>query len=133
MKAHAMFLRTACKLPDGLKLNEKHFSESWMSVDDTAAALDVKVRSMGWQFLWLRETYARFGIGRTEASAIAKATHLGLNHVKHKFNAAELGEVKITRCPWFRVAKVTVITRQIQQEVLLSLIDEITIKQLSAR
>lgn len=60
MKPNVMFLRTACFLPDGLDLTQKRFSEAWMSVEETtSAALDVKVRSAGWNFIWLKDVCSR--------------------------------------------------------------------------
>jgi hypothetical protein len=120
-----MFLRKACSLPEGLVLVEKQFCESWMSVDETASSLDLKVRGVGWEFIWLKDTCSRLGFGGTESSAMDKAITRGLDQIKRKFNAAELSDVRIRRYPGFRAATVILNARQIQQEVLLSPIDSI--------
>ncbi len=133
MNPHAMFLRTECVLPDGLDLKQERFCGTWMSVKDTmAAALDVKVRNAGWHFMWLEDAYARFGVGRTATSAIDKAIASALDRIKDRFNAAELESVSVSKYLGFRVAKITLYARQIQQQASLSLVDEMTIRQLTS-
>ena len=133
MNTHAMFLRTSCVLPDGLDLIQEKFGGTWMSVKNTvAAALDVKVRNAGWHFMWLDDAYARFGFGRTAASAIDNAITRALDQIKDRFNAAELDTVSVSKYPGFQIARITLRSRQIQQQVSLSLIDEMTIRQLAA-
>ncbi len=128
-----MFLRVGCVLPDGLDLIQEQFCGTWMSVKDTmAAALDVKVRNVGWHFMWLEDTYARFGFGRTATSAIDKAIARALDRIKDRFNAAELDLISVSKYLGFQVAKITLHSRQIQQQSSLGLVDEITIRQLVA-
>jgi hypothetical protein len=132
MNPNTMFLRTECVLPDGLDLIQERFCGTWMSVKDTmAAALDVKVRNAGWHFMWLEDAYARFGVGRTATSAIDKAIASALGRIKDRFNAAELESISVSKYLGFRVAKVTLCARQIQQQASLSLVDEMTIRQLA--
>jgi hypothetical protein len=83
--------------------------------------------------MWLVGTYSRHGFGRNTKTAISKATTLALNEVKARFNAAELGSVSVSRYPGFRIAKVTIHARQIQQESSLCLVDEMSIRQFPAR
>jgi hypothetical protein len=133
MNPHAMFLRTECVLPDGLDLIQERFCGTWMSVKDTmAAALDVKVRNAGWHFMWLEDAYVRFGVGRTATSAIDKAIASALDRIKDRFNAAELESVSVSKYVGFWVAKMTLYARQIQHQASLSLVDEMTIRQLAA-
>jgi hypothetical protein len=128
-----MFLRAGCVLPDGLDLTQEQFCGTWMSVKDTMApALDVKVRNAGWHFMWLEDVYARFGVGRTATSAIDKAIARALDRIKDRFNAAELDSVSVSKFLGFRVAKIKLHSRQIQQQASLSLVDEMTIRQLVA-
>jgi hypothetical protein len=120
-------------LPDGLDLIQERFCGTWMSVKDTmAAALDVKVRNAGWHFMWLEDAYARFGVGRTATSAIDKAIASALDRIKDRFNAAELESVNVSKYRGFWVAKITLYARQIQHQASLSLVDEMTIRQLAA-
>lgn len=87
-----------------------------MSVEDTTAdALNTKMRSTGWRFMWLMEAYSCLGVGRTAESARGRAITLALSKVQQSFNAAELGLVKFTKYPGFQVARITLHTRQIQQ------------------
>ena len=133
MKRHAIFLRKDCLLPSGLGLIQKQFCESWMSVEDTTvAALETKVRSTGWHFMWLMEAYSCLGVGRTAESARGRAITLALSKVKQSFNAAELGLVKFTKYPGFQVARIILHTRQIQQHVSLGFGEEVVLREIPA-
>lgn len=100
-----------------------------MSVEDTtAAALDIKLRSADWHFMWLTEAHSCLGIGRTAESARSNAIALALKKVQQRFNAAELSLLKITKYPGFQVAKVVLQARQIQQHASLGLVDEMTLR-----
>ena len=128
-----MFLRAGCVLPDGLDLTQEQFCGRWMSVKDTMAiALDLKVRNAGWHFMWLEDAYACFGVGRTATAAIDQAMARALDRIKDRFNAAELESVSVSKYLGFRVAKITLYARQIQQQSSLSLVDEMTIRRLAA-
>jgi hypothetical protein len=134
MKLSAMFLRTDCLLPDGMGLIQKQFGEKWMAVENaTAATLDVRIRNAGWHFMCLQTAHSRVGIGRTAESATSRAMALALKQTEGRFNAAELGLVKVTRYPGFHVARATLHTRQIQQHASLGLVDEMVLRQLPAR
>jgi hypothetical protein len=99
-----------------------------MSVEGTtASALDIKLRSADWHFMWLTEAHSCLGIGRTAESACTNAIVLALKKVQQRFNAAELTLLKITKCSGFQVAKVILQTRQIQQHASLGLVDEVTL------
>lgn len=134
MTSGAVFLRRTCILSDEIDLAQRNFSDEWMSVEETTSAtLDAKVRSCGWNFIWVKDHCSRFAFGRTDKLAVAKATAHALDHVKRRFNTAELGEVRVSRHPGFRAAEVTIHARHIQQEALCSPINEMTIGQLAVR
>jgi hypothetical protein len=134
VKLNAMFLRTGCILPDGMGLIQTRFGENWMSVENaTAATLDVRIRNAGWHFMCLQTAHSRLGIGRTAESATSKAMALALKQTEGRFNAAEVGLVKVTSYPGFHVARAMVHTRQIQQHASLGLVDEMVLRQLPAR
>jgi hypothetical protein len=134
VKPHVIFLRTACVLPDRLTLPKRQFSEEWMSLDETtSAALDAKVRSAGWHFIWLKEACSRLAAAQTESVAIAKALSRALKSIKRGFNAAEFDSLRVTKYPGFRVAKVTLHARHIQQDALLKLVDVVTTRKLAMR
>ncbi|HTF68200.1 MAG TPA: hypothetical protein VK638_36530 [Edaphobacter sp.] len=134
VKLNAMFLRTDCILPDGMELIQRRFGEKWMFVENTTAAtLDVRVRNAGWHFMSLQTAHSRLGIGRTAESATRKAMALALKQTEGRFNAAELGLVKVTRYLGFHVARATLHTRQIQQHASLGLVDEMVLRQLPVR
>jgi len=133
VKLNAMFLRTGCILPDGMELIQTRFGENWMSVGNaTAAMLDTRVRNAGWHFMWMQIAHSRVGIGRTAESATSKAIALALKQAEGRFNAAELGLVKVKKYPGFHVARATLHTRQIQQHASLGLVDEMVLGQLPA-
>jgi hypothetical protein len=130
----AMFLRTGCILPAGMELVQTRFDEKWLSVENaTAATLDAQVRSMGWHFMFLQTAHSRVGVGRTAELATSKAMVRALKQTEDRFNAAELGLVKVTRYPGFHIARATLHTRQIQQSASLGLVDEMILRQLPAR
>jgi hypothetical protein len=134
MKLSAIFLRTGCALPAGLELTQRRFSEKWMSVENaTAATLDVRIRNAGWHFMFLHAAHSRVGIGRTAESATIKAMTLALGQTEGRFNAAELGVVKVSRYPGFHVARATIHTRQIQQQASLGVVDEMVLRQFPTR
>jgi hypothetical protein len=100
MTLSSMFLRTDCVLPDRMGLLQRRFGKRWMSVEDaTAVTLDVQLRNAGWHFICLQVAHSRVGIGRTAESAASKAMTRALTQIEQRFNAAELGQVKATRCP----------------------------------
>jgi hypothetical protein len=134
VKPHAIFLRAECVLPDGLNLAQEQFCKAWMSIEDTTSiVLDEKVRTAGWHFMWLADTCSYSGVSRMATSAVNKAIIGALKRIQGRFNAAELDSIKISKYPGFHVAKITLHTRHIQQQTSLSLIDEMTIRQLAAR
>jgi hypothetical protein len=134
MKLSAMFLRTGCVLPDGLELTQKRFNENWMSVENaTAATLDVWIRNEGWHFMFLHAAHSRLGVGRTAESATNKAMARALKQTEGRFNASELGLIKVTRYPGFHVARATLHARQIQQNASLGLVDEMILRQIPAQ
>jgi len=129
-----MLLRTGCILPAGMELVQTRFDEKWLSVENaTAATLDAQVRSMGWHFMFLQTAHSRVGVGRTAELATSKAMVRALKQTEDRFNAAELGLVKVTRYPGFHIARATLHTRQIQQSASLGLVDEMILRQLQAQ
>lgn len=134
MQLGAMLLRTGCILPAGMELVQTRFDEKWLSVENaTAATLDAQVRSMGWHFMFLQTAHSRVGVGRTAELATSKAMVRALKQTEDRFNAAELGLVKVTRYPGFHIARATLHTRQIQQSASLGLVDEMILRQLQAQ
>lgn len=134
VKLNAMFIRTDCILPDGMGLIQTRFGEKWMSVENaTATTLDIKIRNAGWHFMFLHAAHSRRGVGRTAESATNKAMARALKQTEGRFNAAELGLVKVTRYLGFHVARATLHARQIQQGASLGLVDEMVLRQITVR
>ncbi len=113
---------------------QEQFCDKWMTVEDmTAAALDLKVRKAGWNFVWLVDPHSCVAFGRTAASAKNNAMQLALKQVEQRFNTAELCFVKVTKYLGFSVARVTLSVRQIQKYASLGLVDEMILRKLPAR
>lgn len=134
MRSAAIYLRAGCTLPAGLNLRQVPFDKSWIAIENTAPAkLDLVVREGGWHFMWIKSACSRLGCGRTDEAATRRAITRALSQTQKRFNAAELGTVIVSRYLGFRVAKVTLHARHIQQRASLSLIDELTIRMLAPK
>jgi hypothetical protein len=124
---HSVFLRKGCVLPDGIGLLEEPFCERWVIVQDMeAATLDRKIRAVGWHFMWLQDSASRRGLGRTDETAIRSALTQALAQVSERFNAAEVDSLQVAHYPGFRVARVTLQARHIQQRTSLDTVNEVT-------
>jgi hypothetical protein len=133
VKSPAILLRVECTLPEGLHLQQKPFNRAWMSVENAAPAqLDLAVRDAGWHFIWIESAFSRFGCGWRDEAAVTRAITRALTHTLAKFNAAELGLVRVSRYFGLRVAKATLHTRHIQEDASLVLIDDSAAQQLAA-
>lgn len=120
-----MFLRSGCRLPEGFRLGQQRFNEGWLSAGDISApGLDMALRGVGWHFVWIRKASTRFGYGRTESAALARATSRALDHIGERFNAAEVDSVRMSSYPGFWIARVTAHARQIQEQSSLSAIGQ---------
>lgn len=121
-----------CALPDGLNLKQKPFGEAWMTVENAAPAqLDLAVRDAGWHFMWIQHACSRHGYGRTDESAIARAIERVLIQTPARFNAAELGSVRVSGYLGLHVAKATLHARHIQPTALLDSIDGMAVQELA--
>ncbi len=128
----AIFLRVGCVLPNGLRLKQKAFGKEWTSVENASPAqLDLAVREAGWHFMWIESACSRLGWGRTDEEAANRAIARALVQTETRFNAAELGGLRVSRYFGFRICKATLHTRHIQQRASLGLIDELSIRQLA--
>lgn len=95
------------------------------------AQLDLAVREAGWHLMWIESACSRLGCGRTDEAAGNRAIARALAQTKARFNAAELGMLRVSRYLGIRIARATLHTRQIQEGASLGLIDELTIRQLA--
>ncbi len=129
VKSPAIFLRVECALPDGLHLQQKPFDNAWRSVENAAPAqLDLAVRDAGWHFMWMQSACSRFGCGWTDDAAATHAITRALTQTLARFNAAELGLVRVSRCFGLRLARATLHTRHIQRGASLGLLEEPTLQ-----
>jgi hypothetical protein len=89
-------------------------------METVAAELDARIRSVGWHFMWLSDSYSSRALGRTAETAIHRALARTLPAVRKRFNTAELDSVHVTRFAGFHIARVTVNARQIQRHASLN-------------
>ena len=133
MNQHSMFLRTGCALPNQLDLCLRPFCAGWTEAIDTLVAqMDVRVRKAGWHFMWIEGSHSSWGLGRTTESVVHRALVRALKKVKGSFNAVELGSLRITNCLVFKMARVTIHARQIQEETSLDLPAAVRLQELPA-
>jgi len=126
----AIFLRNDTVLPDNVDFAQTSFCEGWMTVGATTVnTMDRVIRRAGWHFVCLVESAAGIAAGLSEETASNNAAVLALHRISARFNTAELGHVRVTRYPGFCVAKVTLRTRQIQQQTSLGLVDEMLFRE----
>lgn len=134
IRVPAIFLRAGSLLPHGLFLQQRRFDKAWMVAEDvTPAHADLAVRNAGWHFKWIDSACCRLGYGRTDEAASHRAIARALSQTQARFNAAELGAVRISRWCGVRVAKATLHTRHIQRNSSLGLIDQLTIRLLAPK
>jgi len=88
-----------------------------------AVALDARIRSAGWHFMWLVGSYSRWGFGSTREKAIRSALERALKITAKRFNSSELDSFQVKRFPGFHIAKVVLQPRQIQQQASLDLVN----------
>jgi hypothetical protein len=120
VKAHAIFLRAGCALPDRFFLQQERFCQDWMLVEGLAAVtLDAKIRGAGWHFMWMLGSNCRRGCGRTREGAIHQALERALKTIARQFNASELDSFLVKKYLGFHIAKVTLHPRQIQKQTSL--------------
>jgi hypothetical protein len=132
VKPPAIFLRVGCVLPNGLHLKQKPFDTAWTTVENAAPAqLDLAVRDAGWHFMWIESACSHFGCGGTDKAAITRAITRSLTHTPTRFNAAELGSVRVSSYLGLHVAKVTLHARHIQQGASPGPTGEMAIRELA--
>lgn len=133
MKQHTVFLREGCILPDRFNLHQQPFCEGWAeAVGPLVTELDASIRDAGWHFMWIESSHSSRALGRTPESAIHRALVHALEAMKGRFNAAELGSLKVTACLGFQMAKVTLHARHIQKQTSLDRAEERRLRQLPA-
>jgi hypothetical protein len=121
VKISTIFLRDGCILPNQFALRQKPFSKGWAEAMETVATeLDARIRSVGWHFMWLADSYSSQALGRTAETAIHRALARILPAVRSRFNAAELDSVRVTSFAGFQIARVTIQARQIQKQASLN-------------
>jgi hypothetical protein len=121
VKINTMFLRDGCILPSEFSLRQEPFSRGWAEAMGTVAMeLDARIRSAGWHFMWLSDSYASQAFGRTADSAIHRALARTLPAVNGRFNAAELDSMRVTSFAGLHIARVSVHARQIQRRASLN-------------
>lgn len=121
MKINTVFLRDECILPSQFDMLQEPFSKGWAEAIGTVASkLDVAVRGVGWHFMWMVNSHSSFALGKTAEAAVHRALARALPGVNRRSNAAELNSIQVTNVPGFRLARVSVQSRQIQSQASLN-------------
>jgi hypothetical protein len=111
-----VMLRAQAELPNGFKVATEKFHEGWNRMRSGGVVrLKKKVRVRGWNFLKIAEGAVKSGVGATSEEAIASALKLALRRVDAHSNAVEVEQIRLTRYPWFCVARVCVHPYRIQE------------------
>lgn len=130
MNACSLLLRSGTLLPKKLSLPGRPIYEGWVSIhSENAHQVDVKVRALGWHFMWLTLGSSAASVGLTSATALSKAMRSGLEGLKSRFNAAELIDVTVRKYLCFHVAHVKLMSRHVQECASLGLVDEVVFRQ----
>jgi len=107
-----------------MEFAQTSLNDDWNSVTESSGEeLEAQIRSHGWHFMWLMETHSRAGVGVTDKSAISEALGAALKAISSSFNAAEIKSIRVTRYLGFKVARVTIHARHVQQGASLAPID----------
>jgi hypothetical protein len=116
-----------------MMLQQRRISDGWTVLEDTTPSnLDLKLRTAGWHFICLVDSYSAFRTGRTVESATSAAIALALHRVRPQCNAAALGPVRIRKYPGFIIATVTLHARQIQPHTTFAPLNMTTIPDIAA-
>ena len=130
MNAPSLLLRSGTLLPKKLNLPGQPSYDGWVSVDcENAHHVDVRVRALGWHFMWLTLGSSGAGIGLTSAMALGRAMRSGLQRLNSRFNTAELQNVTAARYLGVHIAHVKLASRHIQECASLGLVDEVAYRR----
>jgi len=123
-----LLVRARMELPGGLELATYQFREGWESIQsEDACRLKKKMRTSGWNFIKIGDGILNSGIGDTSQEAIAGALKLALRMISEHLPAVEVGDISLTRYPWFCLARVTVFPCWIQQSPASLVPDRVTL------
>ncbi len=112
-------------LPEGIALTGETICEGWAVLQSGDAMwLDKAIRGLGWNSSVLTRMCSRSGYANRASDAILRAAQLALRKLSKRFNAAEIGQVVVTKHLWFYVARVGIFSRYIQESPFLGSCDE---------
>lgn len=130
MNTCCLLLRSGTLLPKKLNLPGQPIYDGWVSVDsENAHQVDVKIRALGWHFMWLTLGSSAASVGLTSRTALSRAMRSGLEGLNSRFNAAELIDVTVRKYLCFHVAHVQLMSRHVQECASLGLVDEVAFRQ----
>ncbi len=134
MKLRSVFLRKQCILPSRLDPLREPVGDGWMYVTEIPAPVfDTMIRQAGWHFMWVLPACTRRGWGTSLEAATNQALTRALRGVPRRFNAAELGSIRVAKYLGFYISNVTLQSRQIQEHTSLDPVDEQHPRALAAR
>lgn len=130
MNACSLLLRSGTLLPEKLGLLGQPTYDGWVSVDsENAHQVDVKVRALGWHFMWLTLGSTGASVGLTSATALSRAMRSGLEGLNSRFNTVELIDVTVKKYLCFHFVHVELMSRHVQECASLGLVDEVAFRQ----
>ncbi len=122
-----LLVRACIELPPGLKMARVRFQEGWdfAGLED-ARRMEKSVQRRGWHLIRMADGSLRSGVGHSAQDAVASALKLALRYVSLHSNAVEVEHIEVSEYPWFFLAKVRVFPYRVQQDPVLSVLDDFT-------
>jgi len=110
-----LLIRACMELPVGLQLTTDQFREGWELVQpEDAGELKRRMRKSERNLIRIGDGILKGGLGDTSREAINCAIKRALRMINERIAVVEVGEIKLTRYPWFCLARVTVFPFWIQ-------------------
>jgi len=111
-----LLIRARMELPVGLQLTTDQFPDGWELVEPKEAGeLKKRMRTRGRNLIRIGDGIVKSGLGDTWQEAIDCALKRALRMIREPISAVEVGEIRLTRYPWFCLARVTAFPYWIQQ------------------
>jgi hypothetical protein len=123
-----LLIRACMELPAGLQLTTDQYRDGWELLQpEQAGELKRRMRTGERNLIRIGDGILKSGIGDTSQEAINCALKRALRMISERIPAVEVGEIKLMRYPWFRLARVTVFPYWIQQSSAAAVPDRATL------
>jgi hypothetical protein len=99
-----LLIRACMELPAGLRLTTDQFREGWELVQpEDAGELKRRMRKSERSLIRIGDGILKSGLGDTSQEAVNCALKRALRMIGECIPAVEVGEINLTRYPWFCV------------------------------